>query len=195
MSTFKLVNPIILGKINTTIKKQNANEAAESIWKNISEHISENVANFAFTIKNDKNNKYYNYMVSEKYENDKVAYNIKRINANLKDNDKKLLEINNKNIDNVYDKLYKEYGGKDYEEINLINNDGDKQLSEEFIDKSGIISYNYLRDKIRLYNYINGYYPIYYVYYYPVYYNLNNFFMPMFNATPYVEINLSSVIF
>jgi hypothetical protein len=85
VQTYKLVNPHIDGDFSSKIKANNSKEAAEKFYTKLSEHFSNAVPEFHFSIQKGSSGtgKYYHFQVDEEREKDKVDFTIKQID--LKD--------------------------------------------------------------------------------------------------------------
>ena len=60
MTTYKLVNPLILGDIETEYKENSVDDAAKKVWNKLSQYITGNVPRFGFTLK-DNNNRLHHF--------------------------------------------------------------------------------------------------------------------------------------
>ena len=71
---YKLVNPYIKGEFETKLSAKNSLEAGKAFYKALSEHFSNNVPTFYFTIQKggSKQKKFYHFRVKEKKLNDSV---------------------------------------------------------------------------------------------------------------------------
>jgi len=204
MRKYKLVNPYLKGGISTVVESKNEDGAAEQIWQNLSKHIVNIVPSFAFTIKDTKNNKFYNYSVSEKQtggddkrsKNKNVEYKLKPIKM-AEESVKRLTKSINKFESIVADKntsesTDKQKGGKDKEE-NSDDDDSDKNNKSDKEEKK----LKKLYKKAKMQNYINNQQsPIYYWWYNPLVYNVDYVYIPSFvyPISPYVQIDLGTTI-
>jgi hypothetical protein len=76
---YRLVNPTIQGDMKTSVKSKNSATAARTLYKNLSEHFSNNIPKFHFTIQKGGSGKgkYYHFVVKEMKTNaDEVSFNI-----------------------------------------------------------------------------------------------------------------------
>jgi hypothetical protein len=185
MSTYKLINPVLVGKLDFTIKSTNADTAIQKIWNNLSEHITEHVPQFAMSLLENKSNKLFHYNVNETSINGEAEYNIVEIKIVDKNNETNMLK-------NYYNNItMNELNNKDEKELK----GGNKRYKNIFDDSDNdyVVDYDILVRKInllQLYNYYNN--PIYYVNYYPMLYSLNNVYLPRFNLNPLVELTFAS---
>ena len=77
VNQYKLVNPYIKGELETKTESSNSIDAAKFFYKNLSEHFSNNVPTFYFTIqKGGSKGKFYNFKVTETKKGDEVNYSI-----------------------------------------------------------------------------------------------------------------------
>ena len=74
VNSYTLINPYIKGKFETTMKAKNSHEAATNLYKNLSEHFSNELSEFYFTLQ--KGGKYYHFKVNEKKNKNEVLYDI-----------------------------------------------------------------------------------------------------------------------
>jgi len=93
MTLYKLINPIIKGKLNTTYQANKPHNAAEKAYKSLSKYFHNSTAEFLFTIQKVKSkntdigegnvNDYFHYKVIENREGNNVNFEIvpyKKIN-------------------------------------------------------------------------------------------------------------------
>jgi hypothetical protein len=80
--TYQLVNPFIKGdSFDDSVKSTKSyKQAAEKMWKRMSQYHKSNLPSFAFTLKNKESDEMYHFKVEEKVnKDDSVRYNIKRL--------------------------------------------------------------------------------------------------------------------
>ena len=77
-STYKLVNPYIIGDTKKTIKAKNSYIAAKQLYENLSEHFNNSVPVFNITIMKGKN-KFYSFKIKEKRLGKEVGYTVEPI--------------------------------------------------------------------------------------------------------------------
>lgn len=65
MQEYKLVNPVIFGNFDTTIKAGSVNNAANELWNNLSKYCSGIVGRFGFSLEKKSNGKINHFIVSE----------------------------------------------------------------------------------------------------------------------------------
>jgi len=87
--TFKLVNPYIIGSMNTSVNADSSLEAAKLAYDNLSQYFGNHMPTFKFTLMRESSktggSKYFNFQVNEKKDkNETVKYEIKEID-NSKD--------------------------------------------------------------------------------------------------------------
>jgi hypothetical protein len=173
--TFKLVNPLILGKFDSTVTANNKNEAAQKIWGNVSQFITGNVPEFKFSFIGG-DNKLYNYEVKENVTGKFADYEINELN----------IKINPTAITNFRNEIQRISGAKSLE-------GGKRRRRYDDLDDDDSDS-DSVYDKLKLFKSINQQKPIVYLWYTPLLYSVPRFYVPTFSAplTPYVEISLSS---
>ncbi|ARF09029.1 hypothetical protein Catovirus_1_1079 [Catovirus CTV1] len=191
MSTFKLVNPLILGDFGTDFSGKNANDAANQAWNSISKHINGNVPRFGFSLKDNSNDKLYHFVVKEKVSDKKIVdYSIEKIDLKLTDDQQKgFINRVNKMGNKMENKINSQMGGKK------------KKHRDDDDDDSSSSS-----DSDEVYNKLNFYtskkYPFYYWWYNPLIYTVygtkySSVYIPTFNPPfyPYIELDVSSAAF
>lgn len=89
MTLYKLVNPLIKGKLNTTFEESSSSRAAEKAYKTLSKYFHNSTPEFLFTIQKVKDksqlgegkiNDYYHYKVIENRSGNDVSYEIIKYN-------------------------------------------------------------------------------------------------------------------
>lgn len=185
MESYKLINPVVLGEIETEYKAKKAEEAAENAWKRLSSHISGNVPKMGITMKREKDNKLYHFVINEDRTDKKgVSYSIERIESKLtKKDENKLIEKANE--------MYKSYKKK---------MDGGKKRYDDSDDSDDSDSDSEFERKLRMLRKRQWTSPISYYWYNPLVYNsLSSVYIPTFVSPlmPYVEVDLyvSSALF
>lgn len=190
MSSYSLVNPLILGDYGTEFYGNDQNEAANNAWNSISKHMTGNVPRFGFTLKDNADDKLYHYLVKEKISNNKIVdYSIDNLELKMTDKQEKGF-INH--INNLNNKISSQVGGKHEKKRYHEDNDDDSSSSSSDSDK--------------VYNKLNFYtskkYPFYYWWYNPLIYTIygskyNSVYIPTFTAPfyPYIELDVSSAFF
>jgi len=206
MVNYKLVNPVIRGELKSTVSSDNINDAADKIWNKISAHITNDVPNFAFSIKDMSDDSLYHFQVSEKKtgnkHGDRVTYNIKQLKIK-KENENKL-----KNSINAFEDSIQDGGNNFHEEDNDdVEASDDKFIGNLFGGKKRYKSYDddddsssseeelhNIYNKARLNNYMNAIQPITYWWYNPLAYELNTLYIPTFQVplTPYVQMDFTT---
>lgn len=89
LNTYRLVNPYIVGDMQTEVKARNSVNAAKELYKNLSEHVNNNIPEFHITIQKGVlgKGKYYSFRIREEKDGDKVSTSFKPVS--LKDEDEK----------------------------------------------------------------------------------------------------------
>jgi hypothetical protein len=106
--SYQLVNPVIEGTFKDVYDAKSADEAANNMWSDLSEHIMAHVPKFMFTMKNISTDELHHFEVSEnrnsKSSKEDVTFSINKLNMKI---DKKLFDDFAKKID-TYDKNIEE---------------------------------------------------------------------------------------
>ena len=173
---FEVVNPVINGKFNTTIKKSSATDAAKHFWGKFTEHVSGNIPSFGFTLRNKDSGKLYHFAVKEELlEGGEVDTSIERINLKLSKQDERALNMN-------YDEMT---GGK-RKSKRKSKKRRSRKSSDSSSDTSSIDSseYNYLKTK-----YVHLSQPILSLRYLPDVYKFKSVYVPNFVSplSPFFE--------
>jgi hypothetical protein len=179
MKSFKLVNPIILGKFNTEYQTESGIEAVSQFWSDLGSHITNNMPALYVTLK-DNNNELSHYKISEKLSGgSKVAnYTITELENSMSSKDvEKFLSKVNTYEKKINKKIQKQTGGVKSER----KRHKDSSSSSSSVDSDDY--YNFTKYK-RLTQ------PISMWYYTPSIYGVNSVFVPTFNVpiVPYVKI-------
>jgi hypothetical protein len=176
-NTYVLVNPYIQGDFKSQIKAKNSAEAAQKLYKNLSEHFNNSVPKFYFTIQKggSGSGKYYHFKVTESRNNKEVSFSLQPYTVpgvtNMNAFNNKLSNFKNK---------FEQAGGKKGKKKSR-RDDSDSESDSEDIYKTAR-SYTPVVTQ-----------PFYYWWYDPYVYNLDAFWIPTFYSyvTPYIEITLS----
>lgn len=180
MTKFSLVNPVIIGKIETKVKAENGLEAASKFWSELGSYISGNVPKTYITMKDDSG-KLLHYKIVEKIGGTKNAeYTISEFNVDLSSDKEKKFKSAVKKYQKKGKNLMKEGGAVDEKP----KRDRSKDSSSSSSDSSGDDDYyNFRRYRSRMHS------PLNLLYYTPAIYGVDVFF-PTFTATisPYVTL-------
>jgi len=174
-NTYNLVNPFIQGDFKSSIKSTNSVNAAKLFYKNLSEHFSNSIPKFYFTIQKggSGNGKYYHFMVKEKKgANDEVSFKVEPYNLPKEE----AINIFKNNL-NTFKSKYKQAGGKAKK--------GSKKGSKSKKSKSISDSDSDLDSSENFYRRAQTYQPVvtpplYYWWYDPGVYSLDSIFFPSF---------------
>ena len=182
MTEFRILNPKIIGDFNDTVKGSNNLDAADKAWLKISEHITNIMPHFIFTLEEVKTKKLHNFEVNENPKGKVADYSIKEIEIHLKPEEEK-------NFRNKLSRLTKR--------TSSLKGGKKKKCKDEDDDDSSTDEEEELYKKIKLIRNLNAPQPIIYWWYSPILYKeyrLPSIYVPTFNAplVPYVEIDLSS---
>lgn len=187
MDTYKLVNPYIIGKFNTTYKVENGIDAAKQFWDDLSAHTTNNMPQLYITLQRAGDNKLFHYKINEKIakSGSKIAdYTISEVKSEVTDSHKKgfLSEISKLKA-KIEKQAHKQAGGKrsstKRDRYNKDDSSSDSSSSESESDEY----FDFSRFK-RLSQ------PISYWWYTPTLYNVAKLYYPTFNVpiTPYMQV-------
>jgi len=98
MTRFELINPTIIGDLNTQVTTKSPDSAIKKIWENVSHNIMGNVPNLYVTLREIGTKKLHHYKIQEKVDNSKnaiIEYNKLHLKLNVKDKNTFLEKINN----------------------------------------------------------------------------------------------------
>lgn len=182
MPTFKLINPLILGNLDTEFKGKNASSVAPEAWDAMSKHFTGNVPRFGFTLQGPDNDLHH-YLVKERIKKDK------EVDYSLEPLDVKMTEQQERNFANHIGKLKSK-----------INEQTGGRRKRRYEDDDDSDNDDYLRNKLTYYRSNN--HPFYYWWYNPMIYtlygtNYNSIYIPTFSIPfyPYFEVDVSSAFF
>jgi hypothetical protein len=180
---YKLVNPYIKGEFETKISGKNSLEAAKTFYKNLSEHFSNNVPKFYFTIQKGGSGKgkFYHFEVKEKKVNDSVDFTIKPFEIKGED------EAMKQYLDN-FDHFKGRYNGgakKSRKGSRKSSRRSSRRHSEEISSDSD----DFYREATSYVPVASS--PFYYMYYDPLLYKVDSVFIPTYYAyvSAFSEIN------
>lgn len=178
MPNFRLVNPVVLGTIETSFSSPSPSSAAKQAWTTLSKYMENSNPRFAFTIQNMSGGQLYHYVVKETTKGKQVDFSIDSLDVNVPTKEATAL------IKHA-EKLYNQDGGaKDSSDSSSSSDDSDSSVYE----------------KVKLFKKKYGSTPISYWWYYPYIYSsdvtISSVFVPTFNLyfNPIVEWSLSSAI-
>ena len=192
-NTYKLVNPYLKGEdFETKIDAKNSLDAAKSFYKSLSEHFSNNVPKFYFTIQKGGSGKgkFYHFVVKEKKINDSVDYTIAPFEIKGEE------EAMSKYLDN-----FEQFKGR-FQGGASKGRRGSKKSSRRSSRRSSrkssrrSLSDEISSDSDDFYREAKSYVPVasspfYYMYYDPLVYNVDSVFIPTYYAyvSAFSEIN------
>lgn len=167
-NTYVLVNPHIEGKLETKVKAQNSQEAANMLYKNLSENFSNSIPHFHFTIQKGSSGEgsLYHFEVNETRKNNEVNFSVKSMNI------KGVNEAEGKfkaRLEQAKNKLAQEGGKKHKSKKSKKHDSSDSDLDSSSSD-------DYKRAK----SYVPLNQPIYYWWYDPYVYRLDSVYVPTF---------------
>lgn len=199
-NSYTLVNPIIIGNLNTTVTASNNAVAAKEIYERLSKYFGKTQKNFVFTIqkidnqsggsKTSHKNKpsYYSFKVTEVEHNDQVVFTIGRyggkVNYNkLNDIVTKIHNKANNNIDHILSETENitMKGGKKNDDDDSFNELLDELDTEEFeLKKRNKYKQELVFPRFYIPTLVD---PISYYWYANVYADLNHLLIPSFIPT------------
>jgi hypothetical protein len=190
VNTYKLVNPYISGNMSTNIKARNSVEAANMLYKGLSEHFNNSPPAFYFTIQKggSGNGPLYHFKVSEKMKGDEVNFSVKQ--HTLNNNETSVTNFKNKL--EQFKAKFDQLGGKKSKSRSKSKKSKKHNSSSES-DSDLDVSSDELYKRVQSYVPVNQ--PIYYWWYDPYLYNLNSVFLPTFYSyvSPLMELSLVSI--
>lgn len=98
---YKLINPVIEGKFDSTFEEESSMKAANKCWLKLSKYLSNDVPSFAFTMKEMDGGKLHHYKVKEKKDKSKkkIDFTLTELDLDLSDSQlKRLNDLNNEII-------------------------------------------------------------------------------------------------
>jgi hypothetical protein len=203
MQKYKLVNPIIGGKFNSSFSGHSEIDAAESAWASISSRTESNVPRFAFTLENEENKKLHHFIVkelmSEAGKNDTVNYSLHEMNLKLTD---KQLDTFRAHVEQCQSKINQSGGAEEKKRRRNYRYDDSSSSSSDSSSSSSSSSDSdeTLSTVLRTLKVRNAkknmlqVEPISYYWYTPIIYDLDIVYVPSLvqYTTPYIELNLNS---
>ena len=187
-NTYKLVNPYIQGDMKTSLKSKNSVTAAKSFYKSLSEHFSNDIPKFYFTIQKGGSGtgKYYHFVAKEVKKNDEVKFNIEAytpssVETNIKNFESNLTQFKNK---------FEQAGGKSKSKSNSKSGKKSKSVLDDSDSDFSDSSEEFYRRAQTYSPVVNT--PIYYWWYDPQLYNIKSFFVPQ--LYPYISSYLQFVV-
>jgi len=182
VNSYVLVNPHIEGAFKSKIKAQNSQEAANMLYKSLSEHFNNSIPSFHFSVQKGSSGdgKLYHFEVKESIDNKEVTYSISPITVQ---GEQQSVERFKKNLSNFKTKFTQGGGKKKHKKHHK-----DKDSSDDSSSDSDF----YLKAK-KTYNVSQ---PIYYWWYDPYLYNIDYIYIPTFYSylSPFIELNLRNKV-
>jgi hypothetical protein len=183
VNSYVLVNPHIEGAFKSKIKAQNSQEAANMLYKSLSEHFNNSIPSFHFSVQKGSSGdgKLYHFEVKESINNKEVTYSISPMTVQ---GEQQSVERFKKNLSNFKTK-FTQGGGKHRQKK---KHSKDKDSSDDSSSDSDF----YLKAQ-KSYNVSQ---PIYYWWYDPYLYNIDYIYIPTFYSylAPFIELNLRNKI-
>jgi hypothetical protein len=177
---FELINPCIIGQLNTTYSTESALDAATQFWNDMSPLLTNNVPKIYITLKN-SNDKLFHFKISEKNnaETKTADFNIREFNTEItpKIQTAFLKEVA-KVKSNKASQIEAQLGGKKKKRYQEKDSSSDSDSSDSDLDDY----YNFTRYKKMSQ-------PIVYWWYTPTLYKVNTIYTPTFNIplVPYIN--------
>jgi len=182
VNSYVLVNPHIEGAFKSKIKAQNSQEAANMLYKSLSEHFNNSIPSFHFSVQKGSSGdgKLYHFEVKESIDNKEVTYSISPMTVQ---GEQQSVERFKKNLSNFKTKFTQGGGKKKHKKHHK-----DKDSSDDSSSDSDF----YLKAK-KTYNVSQ---PIYYWWYDPYLYNIDYIYIPTFYSylSPFIELNLRNKV-
>lgn len=182
VNSYVLVNPHIEGSFKSKIKAQNSQEAANMLYKSLSEHFNNSIPSFHFSVQKGSSGdgKLYHFEVKESIDNKEVTYSISPMTVQ---GEQQSVERFKKNLSNFKTKFTQGGGKKKHKKHHK-----DKDSSDDSSSDSDF----YLKAK-KTYNVSQ---PIYYWWYDPYLYNIDYIYIPTFYSylSPFIELNLRNKV-
>ena len=188
--THKLINPNITNNNLFTSNEKKIDLASAEIWDKLSTHIKGHVPKFYYSIQNTSDGKIYHYKVKEKENNDKVSYNIEKLNNSKIDKNNTMLiqqgGYNHKHKHkHTHHKKNNNLNDDDDDDISISDSSSSSYSSDSSDSSSSFNSKQFLNN---YYNKYNNYEPLTFTYY-PAIYDVENIFFPTFKKTLYGSSN------
>jgi hypothetical protein len=187
VNSYKLVNPHIEGKFKTEMKAKNSQDAANSFYKNLSEHFNNSVRQFNFSVQKglSGDGKLYHFQVKEKRENNEVDFKITPLKIK---GENEVTEKFKEKLANFKEKFNSLEGGKK-KKSKKSKKSKDSSDSSDSSDSDSDLTENFYK---RAKKYLPVNQPIYYWWYDPYLYGLDSVYLPTFYSyvTPYIELTL-----
>ena len=180
---FEIVNPIIIGTLQTKYNETNPIDAAKLFWNDFSKKIVNDIPKSFFTLRNE-NGRLYHFKVTEKKNGKNVDFMISPV-ENIDKTSNNLISTTFDKFTELGHKYLDQNGGKKHDsddDSSSSSSDSSSDSVDEIIEKFKKIN----RTKLR---------PISYYYYVPSIYTSDNLYLPVFNPTViphYVEIGFST---
>ena len=201
VNNYNLVNPYVRGKIETSIKAKNSNDAASIIYTNLSDHFNNSIPAFYFTLQKG-GGKFYHFKVTEKRQKNEINFKINEIQL---DNNNYIKKEFQEKLDNIKNKIEEQEGGdRKHKKSKKKSKKSSKKSSRKSSKKSesessdSDSSSDYSSDSDDLYirsrrNYFSD--PLYYWWYDPLVYILDKLYLPTFYSyiTPYIHLDSTIV--
>lgn len=209
MKTYQLVNPFIVGKMNTLISADSYNEAGKEAWNMLSENVKLYTDKFLFSLMDLSQSKLYHFMVQEKAnDSGEINYNLKNIKGGSGDKYDKIdklftkkVELLQNNTGKTKNKKNKQKGGDRRRRYSELSGDFDSDFYDELDMLEDIFAddelYNLAlnRSNVRRNNLVPRSDPFYWIYYNPYVYTPfvdTVITFPTFVYPHVVKIDLSS---
>lgn len=184
MKKFTLINPVIVGKMDTKFKAENSLDAASKMWNELSSHISGNVPRTYITLK-DESDDLHHFKVEEKIGRSKTAdYTISEFKLDLSDEKKKQIIKEAKKYQKKGNNIVEKQSGGSIEHKPKRDRSKDSSSSSSSFDSDDDDYYNFRRYRARRQA------PLNLLYYTPTIYGVDTIFFPTFNTvvSPYVTL-------
>ena len=176
VNSYVLVNPHIEGQFETTVKANNSEEAAQKLYRELSEHFSNSIPSFYFTIQKGTsgNGKYYHFKAKESRKNNEVTFSINSIQL---DNEDRNINAFKSRLEDNKQKRAQAGGKKKHRRSRKVEDDSELDSdSDDYIHVSKSV--------------LNQ--PIYYWWYDPYLYDIDYVYIPSLYSytTPTLQLSL-----
>lgn len=181
MKSFKLVNPLILGKFNTEYKAETGLEAISQFWNDLGTHITNNMPSLYVSLK-DENDALTHYKISEKIEGGSQTTNFaitEHENKMSEKETKKFLKHIKQYEKKMDKKIQRQNGGvKSDRSRHKSSSSSSSDDSDSDDDYYNFSKYKRFSQPITLWHYT------------PTIYSIKSVFVPTFTApiVPYVKL-------
>jgi len=176
MTEYQLINPYIEGSFGRSFTGKDVLDVANKVWEGLSEHMTNNVPKFAFTLERTSDKKLFHFLVKESVSEGNVDFSIEQMKLQNTQKSNNQLKADLKKLN----ERKTQTGGKKKEK----ENDKDDSSSSSSEDED-------ILNRVMRPSYPTMGYPFTYWWYNPVVYELDRIYVPTFVSPlmPYVELS------